>query len=364
MPSGTPRPTDPRVIAALATLDTDQALAGQLLILGWHGTTPDSVVSTITTLRPGGIVYIGVNADKAAAATSINARIVAAAAQAGLLPPFIAIDHEGGRIQRIDDVPNLGSNMAFGDTDPTNRQACQRGADQAAQLSAMGFNMELAPDVDVLTNPNNTVIGDRAYGSDPELVARLGAAYVRGLQGAGIVAVAKHFPGHGSASVDSHQGLPVVPFTLEQLERVELVPFERVMKPAVSVAAIMVGHLAMTGIDPSGTPASLSKVVVQGLLRDRLGYHGLVITDDLAMMAAITASYTPAEAALMAIAGGVDVLLVTDVGDQAAYLDAIVDGLASGALLRDRVMDAVTHVLEAKARFGLLGGEGQPPSGC
>ncbi len=364
-PTGTPTEIDPRVQAALATLDSDTAVADQLLMLGWHGTTPDSVVATLTTLRPGGIVFIGSNADTAAEAGAINARIASEAGQLSLLTPFISIDQEGGRIQRIDDVPNLGSNMAFGMTDPTDQEACQRGAAQAAELQSMGFNMNLAPDVDVLTNPKNTVIGDRAYGSDPALVARLGAAYTLGLQGSGIAGVAKHFPGHGSTSVDSHLGLPVVPYGLARLDRVELVPFVRLTQPDVSVAAVMVGHLAMTKLDPSGAPASLSGPVVQGLLRDHVGFHGLVMTDDLGEMAAITSNYTPADAAVMAISAGVDMLLISgDVAHQLAYRDAIVQGLASGALSRVRVLDAVTHVLEAKAHFGLLGGPGAPAHPC
>lgn len=364
-PPATPVTIDPRVLATLARLDSDTALAGQLLMLGWHGTTADSVVPTLTTLRPGGIVFIGSNADTAAEALAISARIVAEAGQLGLPGPFISIDQEGGRIQRIDDVPNLGSNMAFGKTDPTDQQACRRGAEQADELRSMGFSMNLAPDVDVLTNPKNTVIGDRAYGPDPELVARLGAAYTLGLQGSGVAGVAKHFPGHGSTSVDSHLGLPVVPYGLARLDRVELVPFVRVTRPDVSVAAVMVGHLSMTKLDPSGTPASLSGPVVQGLLRDHVGFHGLVMTDDLGEMAAITSNYTPAEAAVMAISAGVDMLVISgDVAHQLAYRDAIVQGLASGTLSRVRVLDAVKHVLEAKARFGLLGGPGAPSQPC
>jgi len=365
-PSPTPSAsTDPRGEAALAKLTTDTELVDQLLFVGWAGTTPNSVRHTLDLLHPGGIVYVGANADKAAEALAINQAIASHANDLGMLPPFIAIDHEGGSVQRIVDVPNLGSNMAFGNTNPSDRKACQRGAQQAADLAAMGFNMNLAPVLDVLTNPNNTVIGDRSYGSDPNLVARLGADYIQGLQGAGMMAVGKHFPGHGATTVDSHFGLPVLPFGLRRLERVELVPFERALEPDVNVSAIMVAHISLPKIDRSGAPSSLSEPVVTGILHERLGYDGLVMTDDIGAMQAVPGHYTTRQAAVMAINAGVDMLLI--VGDQAKEItsrDALLDALAAGTLTRDRLMDAVRHVLEAKARFGLLGGDGEPAFTC
>jgi beta-N-acetylhexosaminidase len=374
-PSGTPTPTgaspapsgspDSRVEAALDKLTTDTELVDQLLFVGWPGTTPKSVRQTLDLLRPGGIVYVGANADHAAEALAINQAIVADADALGMLPPLIAIDHEGGSVQRIVDVPNLGSNLAFGNTNPSDRKACQRGTQQADDLATMGFNMNLAPVLDVLTNPANTVIGDRSYGSDPDLVARLGGDYIQGLQGAGIMAVGKHFPGHGATTVDSHFGLPVLPFGLKRLERVELVPFERALEPDVDVSAIMVAHIALPKIDPSGAPASLSQPVVTGILRDRLGFDGLVMTDDIGAMQAVTGHYTTRQAAVMAINAGVDMLLI--VGDQAKEItsrDALLDALQAGTLSHDRLLDAVRHVLEAKARFGLLGGDGEPAFTC
>jgi beta-N-acetylhexosaminidase len=361
-PSGS---TDPRVDAALASLTTDTELVDQLLFVGWAGTTPNSVRGTLDLLHPGGIVYVGANADRAAEALAINQAIATEAGALGILPPFIAIDHEGGSVQRIDDVPNLGSNMAFGDTNPSDQEACQRGAQQAADLAAMDFNMNLAPVLDVLTNSENTVIGDRSYGSDPDLVARLGADYIDGLQGAGIMAVGKHFPGHGATTVDSHFGLPVLPFGLKRLERVELVPFERALEPDVDVSAIMVAHISLPKIDPSGAPSSLSEPVVTGILRERLGFDGLVMTDDIGAMQAVTGHYSTRQAAVMAITAGVDMLLI--VGDQAKEItsrDALLRALADGTLSRDRLMDAVHHVLAAKARFGLLGGDGEPAFTC
>lgn len=365
-PSAAPSPTiDVRVDAALDELTTDTQLVDQLLLVGWVGKTPDSVRQTLALLHPGGIVFVGANVDHAAQALAINEAIATDASRLGMLPPLRAIDHEGGSVQRIVDVPNLGSNRDFASMDPTDAEACQRGAEQAADLAGMDFNMNLAPVLDVLTNPNNTVIGDRSYGSDPGLVARLGAAYIQGLQGAGMMAVGKHFPGHGATSVDSHIGLPILRYSLARLAQVELVPFERALEPDVNVSAIMVAHIALPKIDPSGAPASLSKPVVTGVLRGLLGFEGLVMTDDIGEMQAVTAHYSTRQAAVMAINAGVDLLLIT--GDQAreiASRDALLDALAAGTLSRDRLMDAVRHVLEAKARFGILGGEGEPAASC
>jgi beta-N-acetylhexosaminidase len=363
-PIATPSAEDPRVTAALATLTTDQDLVGQLLLVGWSGSTPGSVRKMLSSLRPGGVVFVA-NATTAATAKALNQAIADGATQLGMLPPIRTINHEGGQVQTITDVRNLGSNGAFGSRGPTDLQACQRGAAQARQLSGMGFDMDLAPVIDVLTDPNNTVIGDRAYGSSAALVARLGAAYIQGMQGAGIMAVAKHFPGHGGTAVDSHLGLPVLPFTRARLDRIDLVPFVRAIAPGVDVAGIVVGHLALPKLDPSGDPASLSRAIITGLLRHDLGYSGLVLTDDLGAMAAITANFAPGQAAVKAVAAGADMLIV--VGDktrQLAMRDALVAALASGKLDRGRVLDAVRHVLEAKAQYGMLGGDGPTLTSC
>ena len=175
--------------------------------------------------------------------------------------------------------------------------------------------MSLGPVLDVATNPRNPVIGDRAYGRSAALVARLGAAYIQGLQGGGVIGSAKHFPGHGDTSVDSHLGLPVIKSGRTRLDAVELVPFRRAMEPDVGVASIMTGHLALPRIDPARLPASLSRPIVTGLLRDELGWDGLVLTDDMGAMDAITDRYGPGEAAVLAVAAGVDLLIIVRDGD-------------------------------------------------
>jgi beta-N-acetylhexosaminidase len=217
----------------------------------------------------------------------------------------------------------------------------------------------------VATDTRNPVIGDRAYGRDPELVARLGAAYIRGLQGGGILASAKHFPGHGDTHVDSHLGLPVIEHDRERLDAVELLPFRRAMDPDVAVASVMIGHLALPALDPSGAPASLSAPVIEGLLRTELGWDGLVLTDDLGAMRAITDRYPPGEAAVLAVAAGADLLIVVRNGsNQEEARTALLDALADGRLERSAVEAAVRRVLAAKARVGLLDGVRPDPVPC
>jgi len=366
-PSGEPdQSRDPRVESALADLDTDEELVGQLLMIGWPGNSSDGAREPIEALRPGAIVYVLANADTAERATAINVGLDGVAQGAGMLPLLKAIDHEGGAIQRIGDVENLGSNLEFAEGRPSDEDACQRGAIHARQLREMGFEMNLAPVLDVNTNPDNPVIGPRSYGSRPQLVARLGSAYIRGLQSGGVVAVGKHFPGHGDTSVNSHLGLPVLDVGRRRLDDVELVPFERAIAPDTDLAAVMTAHIALPRIDPSGLPATLSEPIIGGILRNDLGFDGLVLTDDLGPgMAAVTDSVPPAEAAVASLKAGVDMLMV--IGDrerQTIVRDALMDALISGELPRERVMDAAVHVLEVKARAGLLGGEPDDVPGC
>lgn len=355
--------TDPRVEAALAMIaGDDAALVGQLLLLSWDGRTGRSARATLRDLRPGGLVFVA-NASRAAKARAINRGIADGAAALGLIPPLRAIDHEGGIVQRIRDVPNLGANADFAATHPSVRAACERGAAHAAVLREMGFDMDLAPVLDVVTDPRNTVIGDRSYGRSPGLVGRLGSAYIRGLQGGGIAASAKHFPGHGSTSVDSHLGLPVIPGARATIERRDVAPFLRAIE--AGVASVMIGHLAVPAFDRSGTPATLSRPIVTGYLRGELGFDGLVVSDDLGAMDAITDRYDPGDAAVRAIRAGVDLLIIVRDGDnQVASRDALLAALRDGSLPRARVIEAVRHVLAVKAAVGLLDGVRPPVTGC
>ena len=355
---------DPRVEQAWRGLLTDEARVGQLLLLGWAGKTAEEARQTLRELRPGGIMFTN-NTRVAAEATAITAALSQIAAESGVLPPLIAMDHEGGDVQRIADVPNLGPSGEFGSRRPSDQAACERGQAHARQLRAMGFTMNLAPVLDVNNNPANPVIGDRSFGADPELVARLGSAYVRGLQGGGVAAVGKHFPGHGNTDVDSHLQLPSLSHTVAQLEQIELVPFRRAIQAPTDIAAIMSAHIVFPAVDPTRAPATLSRPIMTGLLRERLGFDGLALSDDLAGMKAITENFTPGQAAVRAVQAGVDLLIIGgDLARQRESRDALLTAVASGELGRDRLDEAVHRVLRVKARFGLLGGPPAAEAGC
>lgn len=353
-PATAPSPTDQVVAEAFAKLTTDEELVGQVLLLAWIGSRAEDARPMLRDLRAGGIVFVQ-NATQSAEARAINTGLRQIATEANVLPPLIAIDHEGGIVQRIKDVENRGDNWVFGRRAPSDLEACQRGAAHARVLKDMGFTVNLAPVLDVNNNPNNPVIGPRSYSDDPQVVARLGAAYIKGLQGGGIAAIGKHFPGHGNTSVDSHVGLPSLPQTVEQLEQIELVPFRRAIVDA-NIAGIMSAHIVFPAVDSSGAPATLSQAVMTGLLRQKLGFKGLTVTDDMGAMRAITDNYGPGEAAVLAVNAGVDLLIMSsEYPRQVQARDALLAAVRDGTITRERLHEAVRNVLQMKARFGMLG---------
>ena len=226
----------------------------------------------------------------------------------------------------------------------------------AAELSAVGITLDYAPVLDIHTNAKNPVIGDRALAEDAETVGRLGAAIIRGLQDNGIAACGKHFPGHGDTSADSHFELPVVEHPPDRIRRVEFVPFREAIKS--NVAFIMTAHVLVPSLDEQ-KPATLSRTIVHGLLRDELGYEGVILSDDLEMRA-LAATYTVPDAAVEAIAAGCDGVLVCrhlvqdrahDVDAQVQVLEALIHAVEDERIPYGRIEDALTRQRRAKERF-------------
>jgi len=261
---------------------------------------------------------------------------------------LVGIDEEGGDVTRleVDTGSSYPGNLALGaadDVELTERVA----ASIAADLVETGVNVDLAPVADVNTNPRNPVIGVRSFGSDPDLVARHVAAFVRGLQSAHVVACAKHFPGHGATETDSHLELPTVSAGLEELRRVELVPFAAAV--AAGVRAIMTAHILVPSVDDA--PATISRAHLNGLLREELGFDGLLITDALEMRA-ISATVGVERGAVLALAAGADALcLGHDLEGEAveAVRRAIVEAVRSGELDEARLAGAAARVAAAGA---------------
>jgi beta-N-acetylhexosaminidase len=282
---------------------------GQLLLVGFDGTalTPQ-LAALIRDLRLGGLIIFQRNVASPAALAALTADCQRVAREAGLPKLLIAIDQEGGRVARLragqgfDEFPSARAVASQGIAGVT-----QQTVAMAAQLRAAGINVNLAPVLDVNNNPANPVIGDRSFGDDAAQVTACGVAVVEALQANGVLAVAKHFPGHGDVAVDSHVALPIVPHGMERLAAVEFAPFVAAMR--AGVAGIMSAHVAFPAIEPDGLPATLSRRVLTGLLRDALGYDGLVLTDSLEMGALATLGYPPPLAAVTAIAAGADIAL-------------------------------------------------------
>lgn len=277
------------------------------------------------------------------------------------IPLLVAADFEnGGPGMRINGAYALPSmlpagggtqfppTMAFGAIDDE-RFAFEYGRITAEEARAVGVHFLFAPVLDVNSNPDNPVIATRSFGADPQLVARMGAAFIRGAHAGGALTTAKHFPGHGDTDVDSHIGLPVVKGDRARLDSVELVPFERAIDQGVD--AVMTAHVKMPGLlGPDSPPATLSPEILTGLLRADLGFNGLLFTDAMTM-GAITEGYGIGEACVQALEAGADVLLSPK--DVPAAIDAVVAAVESGRVTRERVENSVRRILALKARMGL-----------
>ncbi len=277
--------------------------AGQVLVVGYStGDPPSLILDALGNDSLGGVILFERNLADGPWGAARQIRQIAAASAT---TPLVAIDQEGGRVQRLKaPVLELPPMRELGDRDDvelTRRAARALGR----QLAAIGFNVDFAPVLDVATNDANRVIGDRSFGADPHLVARHGVAFARGLADAGVLACGKHFPGHGDTVEDSHFELPALPHDMERLEAVELVPF-RAARGAVG--SVMTAHIVFQALDPA-RPATLSRRIVTGVLRESLGYDGLIVSDDLEMKA-IADHWPTGQAAVEAIRAGCDVLLI------------------------------------------------------
>jgi beta-glucosidase-like glycosyl hydrolase/CubicO group peptidase (beta-lactamase class C family) len=264
------------------------------------------------------------------------------------LPLLVASDFERGANFRLRNTVSFPWNMAIGATG-SEHWAYLQGKATGMESRALGVNWIFAPVLDINNNPANPVINIRSYGEDPELVAKLGAAFIRGAQEAGVMATAKHFPGHGDTAVDSHLSLPVMNMDRQRLEALELIPFKRAIQSGVW--SVMTAHLAVPAIEPdSGVPATLSNKVLEGLLQKDLGFSKLVVTDSLTM-AGLAEGYWAGDAALRAFKAGVDILL--DSPNPDAVYQSLLQAVRSGEISRKRLDHSVRKILEAKAWLGL-----------
>ncbi|GAA1970374.1 glycoside hydrolase family 3 N-terminal domain-containing protein [Catenulispora subtropica] len=309
------------------------------------GRVPDWVRRALAEDGLGGVAYYGRNI----AATPERTGELSAALRAENPHVLVAVDEEGGDVTRLDVATGSAfpGNYALGFVDdPELTETVAR--EIGLVLRRSGINLNYAPDSDVNTNPENPVIGTRSFGADPEVAARHSAAYVRGLQAAGVAGCAKHFPGHGDTAVDSHHGLPLVQHSDEEWDK-HLAPFRAAI--AAGVKSVMTAHILAPRYDAE-FPSTMSRKVLIDLLRGELGFTGLVVTDGIEM-GAIADTYGVAEGTVLALAAGVDAVCVGGgLRDEADYLmlrDALVDAVRAGRLPAERLHDAATRVRELGA---------------
>ena len=345
---------------------TIEEKVGQLFVSRVRGTTADTVdpkvveqnrqeagvdnaLELVKTYHIGGLVYFGDNITTPTALARFGNAIQAVAEQTGSgIPILTTIDQEQGWIARIGPpATQFPGSMALGASRQPG-QARTAARITGKELAAMGVFGDYAPVADVNVNPANPVIGIRAFGARPSLVSNFVRAQVLGFQEVDVAATAKHFPGHGDTSVDSHTGLPVITHTREQLDQIDLPPFRAAI--AAGVPSIMTAHIVVPALDPSGDPATLSKPIITGLLRGDMHYDGVIVTDSL-RMDAVRQKYGDDRVAVLAILAGIDQLLDTP-NLKLAY-DAVLNAVRTGEISGTRLDESVARILRMKQRMGL-----------
>lgn len=344
-----PSETVDPILEQLEQMNLEDKL-GQLMIVGLEGTSmQEDAREMVESHRIGGFILYKNNITSVSQTVKLLNELKSAN-QSHPAPLWLSVDQEGGKVSRMPQelisLPSARKVAAEKNLD----YAYAVGEALGTEVASLGFNMNFAPVLDIDSNPNNPVIGDRAYGRTPESVIDTGIAVMKGLQSKDVAAVVKHFPGHGDTSVDSHLDLPVVDKSLDELEAFELLPFIEAVQQQAD--AVMVAHLLIPALDEQ-VPASLSHAAITGLLRDKLGYDGVVMTDDMTM-GGILKHYKIGEAAVQSILAGGDIVLVGhDRQLQLQVLQALQDSVQSGLLSEERIDESVYRILKLKARYSL-----------
>jgi len=359
---------DSRLKRLIARMSLEEKV-GQLFVMRVYGhsaTDPDQAdvdanlaeigvrdaAELISTYHVGGIIYFAWahnTRDPHQIADLSNGIQRAGLAGPTPLPLLVSTDQEHGIVCRVGEPATLlPGAMALG-AGGSRSDARTAGRIAGAELAALGINQNYAPDADVNVNPANPVIGVRSFGSDPESVAGLVTAQVKGYQSAGVAATAKHFPGHGDTSTDSHTGLPVISHTREQWSELDAPPFRAAV--AAGIDSIMTAHIVVPALDPAEDPATLSRPILTGILREELGYDGVVVTDSLGMEGVRT-KYGDDRVPVLALLAGVDQLL--NPPDLKVAWNAVLDAVKSGEISEARIEESILRILRLKAKLGLF----------
>lgn len=320
---------------------------GQLLIIGLRDKTllPDEA-EFIVKNNIGGVILFSRNIESPQQVSELCRSIQALRhKQRDKLPLFISIDMEGGRVARLKEPFTVWPPMVnLGNLDSTSL-AFKFALAMGQELRSVGINLDYAPCVDVFTNPKNTVIGDRAFSTDPEQVAKIASAVVRGYIKSGIIPCAKHFPGHGHTIIDSHEDLPVEDADIERLRSVEMVPFKKVFRARIDL--VMTAHIKFPKVDPEW-PVTLSEKFIKGILRDELRYKNLIISDDLDMKA-LASKYPVEQIPVLALKAGCDIILYCNNFEHPQVaLDSVNKALKDGVLKAQELDESYKRVVALK----------------
>lgn len=352
-----PAPTapveQPDPIAKRVEAMTLEEKLGQMIIAGVDGKDVNGETrKLIADDRVGGVILYKDNIESVEQTSRMLNGLKAANKESkdGRPPLLIGVDQEGGKVSRLpaelEAIPSSRDIAKSGDS----KRAESIGEALGAELRAFGFNVNFAPVLDIDSNPNNPVIGSRSFGSTASVVSSFGLREMAGLKSKGVIPVVKHFPGHGDTAVDSHLELPVVNKSIDQLRKLELAPFADAVRSGAD--AVMIAHILLPKIDPDA-PSSMSSKVITGLLREELGFQGVVITDDMTM-GAILKHYDIGKAAVQSVKAGTDIVLVAHEYAQARkVLDALKQAAASGEIPAGAIDKSVTRILKLKERYKL-----------
>ncbi|SCH89315.1 beta-N-acetylhexosaminidase [Romboutsia sp. 1001713B170207_170306_H8] len=340
---------DEVLINKIITSMTLDEKIGQMILAGFDGTIINEELNNLVNEnKVGGIILFKRNIESS---SQIKKLINDVNESNKGVPLFVSIDEEGGRISRIsDDMGNFKSASEIGKQNST-EYAYNNGLEIGKVLISHGINMDHAPVLDIYSNSKNTVIGDRAFGNDEDIVSTMGVATMKGIQDSGVIPTVKHFPGHGDTEVDSHFGLPIVSKTLDELESFEFIPFKYAIKNNCDV--VMVSHIVLENIDREN-PATVSSKIINGILRDNLGFNKVVITDDMNMRA-ITNIMSVEDASIKSIQSGSDVILIG--GGQetvTSVIEKIKQAVEENDITEERINESLYRILSLKIKYSII----------
>ncbi|MBP3413039.1 MAG: hypothetical protein J6K89_07225 [Oscillospiraceae bacterium] len=356
-PTETEPPIEPHVEKAMALMEglTVEEKIWQMIFL-----TPDELTDTtgptvagegtkeaVQTYPVGGLVYFGEHI----VGTEQITTMIANTQSYSKIPLFMGVDEEGGYVSRLNKInvtPWTDPMKTYGDAGDE-QAVYDLGAQFAEQIASVGFNLDFAPVADVVTNPYNTEIGSRSFSDDPQVAARMVAQMVKGLQDGNMISCLKHFPGHGSTSSDSHYGSSTSERTAEELRELEFIPFRAGIEAGAEL--VMISHMSLPNVTGNNEPCDFSYDVVTGMLRQELGFEGLIVTDSHEM-GAISYYYDCGEAALRAVQAGCDVVLMPE--DKEDAFNALKTALDEGTLTEERINESVLRILSLKYKYGII----------